>query len=120
MNQSRETEPRMRDPQKVLDQDEDSDLVQRRASNIQEYLLIDPTVKVDTNVVDQVEIIVNNDVVNNLNSNNDIVDNLVTSPDMNVVGELLHVSRLTNGDRRQRLGSRRRRRPRLRRRRWRG
>ena len=37
------------------------DLVQRRASKIQEYLLIDPTLKVDTNVVDQVEIIVNND-----------------------------------------------------------
>ena len=83
----------MRDHEKVLDQDEGSDLLQRRASNIPEYLLIDPTLKVDTNVVDQVEIIVNNNIVNDLNSNNDIVDNLVTSPDMNVVGELLHLSR---------------------------
>ena len=60
--------------QKALGQDEDLDLVQRRASQIKEYLLIDPTLKVDTNVVDQVEIIVNNDVVNDLNSNTDIPD----------------------------------------------
>ena len=66
VSQSSVTVPRMSDPKRVLDQDEDLDLVQRRASNIQEYLLIDPTLKVDTNVVDQVEIIVNNDVVNDL------------------------------------------------------
>ncbi len=93
VSKSRESEPRMRDPEKAVGQDEDSDLVQRRASNIKEYLLIDPTLKVDTNVVDQVEIIVNNDVVNDLNSNIDIVDNIVTSLDVNVVGELLPVSR---------------------------
>ena len=33
VSQSRETESRMRDPEKVLDQDKDSDLVQRRASS---------------------------------------------------------------------------------------
>ena len=55
--------------------------------------MIDPTLKVDTNVVDQVKIIVDNNIVNDLNRNNDIVDNLVTSPDINVFGELLHVSR---------------------------
>jgi len=55
--------------------------------------LIDPTLKVDTNVVDQVKFIVDNNIVNNLNRNNDIVDNLFTSPDINVFGELLHMFR---------------------------
>ena len=40
-SQSRETESRMRDPEKVLDQDEDSDLVQRIASNICTRVFID-------------------------------------------------------------------------------
>ncbi len=66
--------------------------------------MIDPKLKVETSVDDQVEIIVDNNIVNDLNSNNDIVDNLVTSPDMNVVGSCYTCPGLTNGDWRRRLG----------------
>ena len=59
--------------------------------------MIDPTLKVDTNVVDQVKIIVDNNIVNDLNRNNEIVDNLVTSPDINVLGNCYQCPSITNG-----------------------